>query len=195
MAKSAPRVGILGGSFNPIHNGHLLMAQAALEGMMLDKVIFVPAFCSPHKTDHDLAPAKHRLAMIKAAVKGNRAFGICGEEIRRGGKSYTVETLRVFKAEDPKAKLFFIIGQDSVTGLPAWKDIAAVGKMADFIVANRPGCDVRTSRAPVKLHKVVMPGVDISSSDIRRRVRQGKSIRYLVPDAAAVYISKHRLYR
>ena len=100
------RIGLLGGSFNPVHNGHLLMAQVALEGMKLDKVIFVPAFCSPHKTDHDLAPAKHRLAMVKAVVKGNAAFGVCGEEIRRGGKSYTVDTLRAFKTEGPKARLF-----------------------------------------------------------------------------------------
>ena len=188
------RIGLLGGSFNPIHNGHLLMAQAAMEGLKLDEVIFIPAFCSPHKTDRDLVSAKHRLAMVKAAINGNAAFCCSNEEIRRGGKSYTVDTLRSFKAADPRSKFFFIIGQDSVPFLAAWKDIASVGKLAEFVVANRPGFNLGKSRAPVKLRKVLMPGVAISSSDIRRRIKQNKSIRYLLPELVITYIQRHRLY-
>jgi len=114
------QIGLLGGSFNPIHRGHLLMAQAALEGMGLDKVIFVPAHCSPHKIDRDLAPARHRLAMARLAVRGQKNLIVSDVEIKRGGVSYTVDTAGYFRRCYPKDRLFFIIGEDSVRGLWEW---------------------------------------------------------------------------
>ncbi|MEI7998087.1 MAG: nicotinate-nucleotide adenylyltransferase [Candidatus Omnitrophota bacterium] len=169
------RIGILGGSFNPIHIGHLMMAQAAIEGLELDKVIFIPAYCSPHKTERDLAPASDRLKMVKLAIKHDKRFEVSDIEIRRKGTSYTYETLMDLKSKAPLDRLFFIIGEDNVKGLLDWKRIKKIFKIASFIVINRSWFDV-------------------SSSLIRDFLHRRKSIRYLTRDVVVDYILKNKLY-
>lgn len=175
MAKSVRKIGILGGSFNPIHHGHLFMACAAMEGLGLDKVIFVPAHCSPHKTDRGLAPAQHRLAMARLAVRDQKNFIVSDVEIKRGGISYTVDTARYFRRLCPKDQLFFIIGEDSIQGLRDWKNIDGILSILSFIAVNRERCPV-------------------SSSQIRRRLSHRQSINGLTPAAVIGYIRQKGLY-
>jgi nicotinate-nucleotide adenylyltransferase len=175
MAKSVRKIGILGGSFNPIHHGHLFMAWAAMEGLGLDRVIFVPANCSPYKTDRDLAPAKHRLAMTRLAVRDQKNFIVSDVEIKRGGVSYTVDTARYFRRCYPKDRLFFIIGEDSIRGLGDWKNIDGILSILSFIAVNRERCPV-------------------SSSQIRRRLSGKQSIQGLTPAAVIGYIRQKGLY-
>ena len=170
------RIGILGGSFNPVHNGHLLMAELAMAHMHLDHVIFMPAHCSPYKTGQNLADAKHRLNMVRLAIKGNPNLCLSDMEIKRGGVSYAIDTLRAVHEQNPKAKLFWIVGEDNVGGLEGWKDFDQIIGLASFVAISREW-------------------FNISSSLIRRNVRQKKSIRYLTPEAVIRYINKHHLYR
>lgn len=187
------KIGIFGGTFNPIHMGHLAIAQMAQEKFKLDKVIFVPSFLPPHKSVSGLANAKERFAMVKLAIAGNDRFALSDVETRRGGKSYTVETLRYFKTKlPPGVKLYFIIGGDSLPTLPYWKDIGEITTLATFIVVNRPGY-VKPQKH-IKYLTVDKPGIDISSSYLRGRLRAGKSIRYLVPEKIFNYIETHKLY-
>jgi nicotinate-nucleotide adenylyltransferase len=188
----ARRLGILGGSFDPVHLWHLLMAQAAWEGMRLEKVIFIPACCSPLKTDRKLAGPKDRLSMVKEAIKGQPHFTVSDCEIKRGGLSYSVDTLKYFRQQYPLHRLYWIIGADSLKTLPHWKDIGTLRKLASFIVVDRPGHP--KTRFGFKVFNALMPKVDISSSDIRRRVKAGKSVRYMTPDGVCKYIFKKKLY-
>ncbi len=169
------RLGLLGGSFNPIHQGHLLMAQAAMEGMKLDQVIFVPAFCSPHKTDQDLASAKYRLAMVRLAVHGWKGFSVSDVEIKRGGISYTIDTAKYFHRRYPNDQLFFIIGEDSIKGLGSWKDIDGILGILSFVAVNRRWYPE-------------------SSSEIRDRLSHKRGIEGLTPAAVVSYIQKYNLY-
>ncbi|MBI3601699.1 MAG: nicotinate (nicotinamide) nucleotide adenylyltransferase [Candidatus Omnitrophica bacterium] len=169
------KIGFLGGSFNPIHVGHLMMAQAALDTLGLDEVVFVPAYCSPHKRDEDLASGQERLNMVRLAIAGNKRLSLSDVEIKRGGKSYTIETIRSFKNQYPRARLFFIIGEDNVAGLRTWQGIDEILCMASFIVINRSWFDV-------------------SSSLIRQHIKRKRSIRYLTPDAVVNYILRKKLY-
>ncbi len=166
-------IGILGGSFDPVHNGHLMMAQSAVDAFGLDKVFFVVASHSPFK-DKAGSP-KDRLAMVKKAVQGNASFAVSDIELKRGGVSYTIDTVSHFRKKFPKAQLFLIIGEDNVAGLPRWKNIEALEKTAKFIVIERDWFDV-------------------SSTLIRQKLEQKKSIRYLTPDGVIRYIKQNRLY-
>ncbi len=186
------RVGILGGTFNPLHIGHLAIAEVAQEQMDLDKVIFVPSYLPPHKRIANLAPADERLEMVRLAIKENPKFDISNYEVEKGGKSYTIETVRYFQDKFPDAKLFFIVGGDSAADLHTWKNIDKILEIVTFIVVNRPGHDECV--ANIAHHSVVLPGIDISSSYVRRRLTQGKSIKYLVPDEVFRYIEQHKLY-
>ena len=187
------RIGILGGTFNPIHIGHLTMAQISLEQVRLDKVIFVPSFFPPHKRILNLASAQHRLRMIQEGISGNACLEVSNFEIQKQGKSYTVDTVKYFRDTLPKGtKLFFIIGGDSFPTLGRWKDIDAILKIVSLIVVNRPG--YRMDNQKIKHLSVVMPGIDISSSFLRQRIRKGKSIKYLTVDPVADYIQRHKLY-
>ncbi len=186
------KIGILGGTFNPVHIGHLAIAQRAMEAMGLEEVIFVPANIPPHKRPTCLAPARHRYEMVRAAIAANPGFRISDFEIRRPGKSYTVETLRHFRERMPEARLFFIIGQDSYPQLPRWKSIEEILNLAEFVIVTRPGCG--QVKAGPRLHIVVMPGIHVSSSYLRRRIAQGRSVKYFVPDEVEAYIRRHRLY-
>lgn len=186
------RLGLLGGSFNPVHHGHLVAATRAAEAVGLDRVLFLPAAVSPLKNGRDLAPAKDRWAMLRAALRGNRLFEACDLELRRGGVSYTIDTLRALRSTT-RARLFWILGADAARLLPRWKSIDEVRRLAEFIIVSRPGDRVSPKRP--KDHIVKAPLLEISSSEIRERVREGLSVRYLVPDPVERYIRRKRLYR
>ncbi len=187
------RIGILGGSFDPIHFGHLLMGQSAVETLKLDAVFFVPAFCSPFKRGQDMPDAAKRLSMVKAAVKGNEFFKIYDGELKRGGVSYTFETLNEIKAMYPAASLFLLMGGDHLKTFHRWKNPQGILKSAKLVILNRPGFDKNYPRRWPHL-KVNMPAVDISSSDIRGRLKQRKSIWYLTPKSVIRYINRYHLY-
>lgn len=187
------RIGILGGSFDPIHFGHLLMAQSAKESLKLDKVLFVPAFRSPFKGGHHLPSADHRLAMVKAAIKGNEAFTVYTGELRREGVSYTVDTLKELHQKYPGSRFYLLMGADNLKGFHRWRDPQGILKLASLVVLNRPGFDRGISkRWPHQ--EILMPAVDISSSDIRHRLQTKKSIWYLTPKNVIRYINRHHLY-
>jgi nicotinate-nucleotide adenylyltransferase len=186
-------IGILGGTFNPIHIGHLAIAQMAQEKASLDKVVFVPAFIPPHKTVTHLAAAKDRLAMVRLAIGDNPSFAVSDYEITKGGKSFSIDTVRHFREiYQHKAKLYFIIGGDSLATLPTWREIDKLLKLVTFIAVNRPG--YKKNREAMK-HIAVESELNISSSDLRKRVIQGKTIKYLVPDKVIRYIGQRKIYR
>jgi nicotinate-nucleotide adenylyltransferase len=199
------RIGIFGGSFNPVHLGHLVAAQDALEHMGLFRVIFLPVAQPPHKPARPLAPASDRLEMLRLAIADDPRFEVSDEEIARGGVSYTVDTLRRFRARYPAATLYFLVGGDSLMELHTWRDILAVLNLAEIVTVTRPGIPLEqltteTLRLPepwpARLAANVVAGhrLDISSTDIRNRVARGRSIRYLVPAAVERYIRAHQIY-
>ncbi len=168
------RIGLFGGTFNPVHDGHLLIAEAARETHDLDQIIFVPAGMPPHKRQPRTS-AKHRLAMLRVAVRGNPHFKISDWEIRQKRVVYTFETLEHFRKTYPSAKFFFLVGSDSLKDLPRWREAKRLPSLARFVSEKR-----------------ILP---YASHDIRRRVKKRQSIRYLVPEAVGRYIHTHRLYR
>lgn len=186
------KIGILGGTFNPIHFGHLILGEQVLWQLRLDKVIFIPTFMPPHKSNKDIISASHRLKMIQLAVRENRHFLVSDTEIKRKGKSYTVDTLREIKRQYPRAKLFFICGSDLVNEIPTWKNVDEIYKLAKFVLAKRPGFGKRLSGR--NFLKIDVAQVDISSSLIRQLVREGRSVRYLLPQNVREYIVKNKLY-
>lgn len=187
------RIGILGGTFNPIHIGHLILAEEAYFKLKLDKLVFVPAFMPPHKEPEIVINPKHRLEMVKMAIEDNRAFEVSTVEIDAKKKSYSIETLKEFRSvygED--SQLFFITGSDSLKDLFSWRDINDIFKLSNFIVASRPGYPLK--EVPKEVQTVVITPIEVSSEDIRRRVKEERSIRYLVPENVRKYISAHNLY-
>ncbi len=188
------RLGILGGTFNPIHVGHLLIAQDALEQAGLDRVLFIPCATPPHKVAAKLAPARHRLAMVRRAIRGDRRFAVDDLEIRRGGRSYSVDTLAELRGRHPRAEFHFIIGGDSLPELNHWRDIDRLATLCRFVVVGRPGFQP-PARNPYRVRIVRGHACDVSSTDIRARCARRQSIRYLVPDAVFRYIRAHNLYR
>lgn len=187
------RIGVLGGSFDPIHFGHLLMAQSATETLKLDGVFFVPVNRSPFKVHHRLPAADKRLVMVKEAIKGNRAFKLYDGELHRKGVSYTVDTLKELKNKYPRAKFYLLMGEDSLREFHRWKDPQGILRLATLVILNRPGFDKNYPKRWPYL-KINMPAVDISSSDIRQRLKHKRSIWYLTPKAVIRYINCHRLY-
>ena len=187
------KIGILGGTFNPIHLGHLILAEEVREKLKLDKVIFVPTYLPPHKDNSEIAQASARLAMIKLAIKGNRYFLASDIEIKRDGRSYTIDTMREFKRLYPEDELYFIIGSDLLKYLDDWKDLEEIIKMVRFIVATRPGYPLE--KIPSHISTVSIRAVDISGFEIRKAIKENKSFRYLVPESVRKYIHKKRLYR
>lgn len=195
----------MGGTFDPIHYGHLVTAEAARTEFNLDKVIFTPAGNPPHKKDYNVTSAEDRYLMTVLAVNGNPFFDVSRIEIDRPGLTYTVDTLKEFSNEfGPKTSLFFISGADAVLDILSWKDVKEVLSYCTFIAATRPGYPM--DKLEQKLEdirefygKVVLPlqvtGMDISSTEIRNRVKKGLSIKYLLPDNVKNYIEKHQLYR
>lgn len=195
----AERVGVMGGTFDPIHLGHLFIAETARCAAELDRVLFVPAHVPPHKSDADIALPEDRLFMVSAAIRSNAHFELSEIELRRSGKSYTVDTLAEIKGIMPRADLFFITGYDSLIDIMSWHEPYEIARTAKLISISRHGYDRdRLNGLPDEIRRSVMifdaPHLDISSTDIRSRVREGRSIRYLVPDEVADYIEKKRLY-
>lgn len=203
--RETQRVGILGGTFDPIHIAHLLMAEHAREQLNLSEIRFIPAAISPLKQDKQPTDAKHRIEMIRLAIGGNAHFKLDEREQRRVGPSYTVDTLTELKSEIPEAELVFLMGADSLADLPAWREPARICELAFLAVAargGRPAPDLEQLRrylpkdqiANAAEHLLYLPQLEISSTDIRHRVRIGKSIRYQVPAAVEAYIAAMDLY-
>lgn len=188
------RLGVFGGSFDPVHLGHLLVAEGARDALGLDAVLFVPALTPPHKPDRALASAADRTAMLERALAGNPAFELSRLELD-GPSRYTVETLRALRATRARdAELVLVLGADSLRELPTWHEPDAIRGLARLAVARRPGAEDAPSEGPGIL-LLPTPPVAISASDVRARIRSGRSIRYLVPDAVREYIEERRLYR
>jgi nicotinate-nucleotide adenylyltransferase len=183
------RLGIFGGSFDPIHHGHLILARAALEELGLDRILLIPANLSPHKTGTKPATAQDRLAMLQLATMDEPGFEACDLELHRPPPSYTVETLRELKSRQADDEFTLLIGADNVAKFETWREPDEIRRLANLAVLDRAGAD-----APHDW-PVVRRLVDISSTDIRARVADGRSIRYLTPDKVCDYIAAHGLYR
>lgn len=192
-------VGMLGGTFDPIHWGHLLLGEQAREQLGLATVLFVPSAQPPHKLKRPITDAAHRLAMTELAAAPNPHFSVSRRELDRPGPSYTITTIRELRAEG-HARLFLIIGADALVEIMTWFSPDDIFSEAHVVAAPRPGFDLEQAREALGDTRVAqvrlldMPLVDISASDIRRRVGEGRSIRYMVPDAVADYIAAHGLY-
>ncbi len=192
------RLGIYGGTFNPIHSGHLIIAQTACSQCKLNQLLFVPSARPPHKHHSPLIAPEHRYAMAALATQDNPRFGISDIELQRPGLSYTVETLRALQqTQGLDCALFFLVGADRLVDIDTWRSGHEIFEMAQVVVVPREGVDLH--RTPTVLRDRVIllpePHTDISSTDIRRRLRAGDSIKNLVPDPVEVYIRKHRLYQ
>ena len=186
------KIGILGGTFNPVHIGHLILAEEAREKLGLDKVIFIPANLPPHKDNIDIANPQARLKMLRFALKGNKHFAVSDIEIKRSGRSYTIDTIKALKDKYSDDELYFIIGSDLLKYLEEWKDLNEIFKIVKFIVATRPGYPLENIPAYIKT--LGIRAVDISGFSVRQCIKEGKSFRYLVPEAVFVYINKTKLY-
>lgn len=196
-AESSPRRGLLGGSFNPPHTGHLIVAHVVREALGLDDVVLVPNARHPFKGDSE-TPARDRLAMVELAVAGDEHLTVDRIEIDRGGASYTVDTLEALRAREPETRWFLIIGWDNLDELGAWHEAARLPEMAHLVVMTRSGSG-RGSREPElpfpgTCTMVEVPALEISSSAVRRRVAEGHSVRYWVPPGVEAYIAEHGLY-
>lgn len=194
-------LGVIGGTFDPIHIGHLVVAQRSMEELGLDGVIFVPAGTPPHKLDRHHTAVEHRMAMTRLAIAGNYRFSISDRDIRPDRPSYTVDLLRDLKADYPDANLTFIIGGDSLRDFPTWHDPEGIVRLARIAVVRRPGAEVPESvyeevrGLREAAHMVDAPLLDVSATDLRARASRGQSIQYLVPDAVWAYVRERQLYR
>lgn len=188
------RIGVMGGTFDPIHHGHLVAASEVQQKFDLDEVIFVPTGEPWMKTD--VSPGEHRYLMTVIATAANPRFTVSRVDIDRAGPTYTVDTLRDIRAERPDAELFFITGADAIAQILDWKDLDEVWSLAHFIAVSRPGHALSISGLPASgVSSLEVPALAISSTDCRSRVGRGFPVWYLVPDGVVQYISKHRLYR
>jgi nicotinate-nucleotide adenylyltransferase len=184
------RLGILGGTFDPIHLGHLILGEVAREELALDQVFFVPTGVQWRKAAREIAPAEHRVAMARLAIAGNPAFVLSTVEVDRPGPSYTADTLEQLRGTYPDAEMFFIVGRDALEDMPNWVRPERIRELATIAVAAR--CGAAPSQGAEWLS---MPAIGISATDIRERVAAGRSIRYLVPPAVETYIREHSLYK
>ncbi len=209
----AERIALFGGSFDPVHFGHLIVARAIAERLDLDRVILLPSGSPPHKEADALADAEHRAEMVELAIAGEPVFGISDFDRSRSGPSYTIDTVRHFRDRfGPDARLYWIIGADSLAELSTWRRVGELVEACEIVTAARPALprrapkeadawgslrDVLSDAQIVRLKQGELhtPLIDISSTEIRNRVTAGRSIRYFVPDAVADYINRHRLYR
>jgi len=201
------RIGVLGGTFDPIHNGHLIIAQEALKALDLFTVIFVPAASPPHKPGELAAPIEHRYRMVELALEGESRFSISGIERRRGGRSYTVDTLEeMTRSLGPDDELCFLVGSDTVSELPTWKEVGRLPELCRLIVIARPGYPLQEIDSLVAIFStdtvqqirrdaLLINPVSISATAIRQDVAQGRSIGDLVPEPVRCYIKTHGLYR
>jgi nicotinate-nucleotide adenylyltransferase len=198
------RLGVLGGTFDPIHFGHLLAAEEARVTLHLERVLFAPAGDPPHKQGHIISPVTHRLAMVRLAIVGNAAFAVTTVDVDRPGPHYTVDAIRLLREKwgIGADETFFLMGTDSLAQLLTWHQPARLVELCRLAVMARPGYrpDLTELEAALpglsaRLDWVEMPVLDIAASDLRRRVGEGRSIRYQVPEAVAAYVAEHGLYR
>ncbi len=189
-----PRLGLFGGSFDPVHVGHLLVAQTAGEALELSRLFFIPAAQSPFKPESEAAPAPLRLAMLRLALAGEPGYEVDEQEIRRGGVSYTIDTVRAYASRFPQAELFYLIGADHVAKLAQWREAAELAEIVQFVVVTRPGEQPAGAPGSFRVHHLDGFPLALSSSQIRARVKAGAIIRHLVPAAVAEFIRNNRLY-
>jgi nicotinate-nucleotide adenylyltransferase len=195
MPKARFNIGLLGGTFDPPHLAHLVLAQTALDELKLDEVWFIPAFRPPHKRGETINSFAHRLQMLRLAVRGNQHFKVLTIEKEKGGLSYTVETLPLLRQKHPHAHFFLLLGSDNLSELSTWKEPEKVFSMAQPVFAHRP---LTAEKLPVWLEHAVWlsnPRLEVSATDLRKRIRAGRSIRYLVPEGVGRYLRKKGLYR
>jgi nicotinate-nucleotide adenylyltransferase len=195
------RLGILGGTFDPVHHGHLVAAQETFYQLNLDQVLFVPAGSPPHKPSRPITATRHRLRMVELAIGDRPCFGLSHVDVERPGPHYSADTLRLLRDEWPGATLFFIVGSDLLTGILSWHEPQRIVELAELAAVQRPGPQPDLDRLEAalpglreRLHPVEMPLLDISSTDLRQRVREGRPITYLVPPEVESYIAEHELY-
>ncbi|MCA8997476.1 MAG: nicotinate-nucleotide adenylyltransferase [Planctomycetaceae bacterium] len=196
------RLGIFGGTFDPIHWGHLILAETCREELGLDEVWFMPAALNPHKQGRSISSAKDRLEMVRFAIAGNPHFRVSNLEIKRQGPSYTVDTLRTIREGRLDEDFFLMIGQDSVADFPRWKEPDEILRLATLAVVNRgrerPDLDAFAKQlgeeALDRVVEVEMPAIDISATDIRRRAQEGRSLRYRMPRSVELYLLQNQLY-
>ena len=200
------KIGILGGSFDPVHIGHLIIAEQISERLTLDSVLVIPCNTPPHKDAVNLTPGGRRFRMVELAIEGNPRFRACDIELTRGGVSYSVDTVTSLKLQyGPGTEFYFLVGADSLIELAAWREYKRLLSLCTVVTAVRPGCDLsswpsqdglctREEISDLKRHVMETPLIDISSTEIRRRRQSGESIRYLVPDAVEQYVIEHSLY-
>lgn len=196
------KLGLYGGTFDPVHYGHLLLAERCREELGLDEVRFIPAGDPPHKDRVDLTPGKARAEMLDFATAGNPRFVVDRRELSRPGRSYTVDTLAEFRAEFPDAELHFLMGADSLADLPLWREPARIAELARVVAVNRgrrppDRAALAAALGPAVASRVLfvdMPAVDLSATAMRGHVRDGRSIRYMTPPAVEAYIRDQHLY-
>ncbi|HEY8362688.1 MAG TPA: nicotinate-nucleotide adenylyltransferase [Tissierellaceae bacterium] len=197
------KIGIMGGTFDPIHIGHLILAESARESLNLNKIIFIPTGINPFKIDKNTASPVHRLEMLKLAIESNEHFTISSIEIERSGITYTIDTMKALREKYKEDELYFIVGSDIVFQIEKWKDFKDIFKLCKFVLVNRPGNDCNeidnkikelNLRYAISFIRINSPYIDISSSDIRNRIKNNKSIKYLVPLKVEEYIKKNNLY-
>ena len=204
------RIGVFGGSFDPVHIGHLVAAECCREQADLDRVVFVPAAIQPHKQHRQLASGQHRMDMLTLATAGHDAFEVSGDELERGGVSYTIDTLERLRDRHPGDELLLLLGPDAFLGLPTWRDPRRIIAMADIVAMERESLDDLGAAAGdgplvsllgrdrldrVIANRVRLPAIGIRASHLRLAVAAGKSIRYRTPRAVERYIASHGLYR
>lgn len=189
------RIGIYGGTFDPVHLGHLLVAQAALEELALDRLCFVPAAQSPFKPDQLAAPASLRLRLLRIALAGGSRLEVDPQEIERGGTSYSIDTARAYSRRFPGAQLFWLIGADHVPSLPKWRDADALAALVEFVVLPRPGAAPALPPAGFRIRQLKGFPLAVSSSELRARARAGLPLHPLVPAAVAEILSSENPYR
>jgi nicotinate-nucleotide adenylyltransferase len=190
----APRIGVMGGTFDPIHHGHLVAASEVAQSFDLDEVVFVPTGRPWQKAD--VTESEHRYLMTVIATASNPQFTVSRVDIDRAGPTYTIDTLRDLKRERPGADLFFITGADAVAQILGWRNHRELWDLAHFVAVSRPGHVLSTEGLPTDdVSQLEIPALSISSTDCRARVRRGHPVWYLVPDGVVQYIAKHHLYR
>lgn len=201
------KVGVLGGSFDPVHIGHLIVAESIADRLGLDSVLFIPCHTPPHKNAANIGAGERRLRMVELAVEGNPRFRACDVELARGGVSYSVDTVASLKSEHGQGtEFYFIVGADSLAELATWRECKRLLSLCTVVTAARPGWDLSSWRpregvytsgeiAALKGHVMDTPLIGISSTEIRRRRQEGESVRYLVPDAVEKYIVENNLYK
>ena len=189
------RIGLFGGSFDPVHLGHLLVAQAACEELALERLFFIPAAQSPFKPASEPAPANVRTRMLRLALVGNSNYDMDEQELHRGGVSFTIDTVRDYARRFPQSELFYLIGADHVPTLPKWREAAELARLVTFVVIPRPGEIPAEAPPPFRMKQLGGWPLKLSSSQIRARVKAGQPIEHLVPFAAAAVIHQKGLYR